>query len=235
MLKNERILFIGRNADSVKVLTRISTKARTISIKITAHNGVELIIPKNVSEKKAINFLNSKQDWIIQKTKQIPINTQTSFVEGAKIPIQGKIYTIIHSGTIRGKTRLEEDKLIVCGEIGVLSNRVSAFLKQLAKKEISEIAEIQSRKLGIKFNKITVKDTTSRWGSCSHTKNLAFSWRLIMAPKEVLEYVAAHEVAHLIQMNHSKNFWALVEAIFPSHRSCRKWLKENGAMLHTYG
>ena len=235
MIKNERTLCLGCDCDSVEVSTRFSPRAKKISIKITGHNGVELIVPRHVSEKQAMNFLYSKQDWIITKSKEIGIKTRTRFEDGAKVPIRGEVYTIEYSGTIRGKTRLEGDRLIVCGEKGVIAGRVRSFLQDLAKKEISARAEIESNKLGVDYSRITVRDTNSRWGSCSRKKNLSFSWRLIMAPRDVLEYVVAHEVAHLIEMNHSKNFWQLVESIFPAHQSSRKWLKDNGVMLHTYG
>ncbi len=235
MIKNERTLCLGEDCDSVEVSTRVSPRAKKITLKITGHNGVELVIPKNVSDKQAMHFLYSKQQWIIEKSKEIGIKSRTKFEEGAEIPIQGSVYKVEYGGSIRGKTRLEGDKLIVCGERGVLSKRVRAFLQELAKKEISARAEIEALKLGVKYSRITVRDTNSRWGSCSHKKNLSFSWRLIMAPRDVLEYVVAHEVAHIIEMNHSKNFWELVESIFPEHRSSRKWLKDNGVMLHTYG
>jgi len=235
MIKNDRTLFLGQDADSVEVSTRRSSKAKKISIKITGHNGVELVVPKNISDKQAIRFLNSKQDWIIQKSKEIGIKNRTFFEEGNQIPVQGEIYKIVHSGSIRGQSKLEDNQLIVCGELGVISKRVHSFLHELAKKEITARVEVEAHKLGLKYNRITVRDTNSRWGSCSHKKNLSFSWRLIMAPRDVLEYVVAHEVAHLKEMNHSKNFWMLVESIFPDHQSSRKWLKDNGVMLHTYG
>ena len=235
MTKNERTLCLGGDCDSVEVSTRVSPRAKKITLKITGHKGVELVIPKNVSDKQAMHFLYSKQDWIIEKSKRIGIKNRTLFEEGAQIPIQGNLYEIEYGGSIRGKTRLEGDKLIVCGERGVVAKRVRAFLQELAKKEIAARAEVEAHKLGVKFNKITVRDTNSRWGSCSQKKNLSFSWRLVMAPRDVLEYVVAHEIAHLIEMNHSKRFWNLVESIFPEHQSSRKWLKDNGVMLHTYG
>jgi predicted metal-dependent hydrolase len=235
MKQNERTLYLGCDSDSIEVLTRRSPRAKKVSIKITGHNGVELVIPKNITEKQALNFLYSKERWIVEKSKEIGIKNRTYFEEGSQIPIQGDVYIIQHSGSIRGRTRLEGDKLIVCGEKGVLSKRVKDFLQDLAKKEIVARAEIEAQKLGVNYSRITIRDTNSRWGSCSHKKNLSFSWRLIMAPRDVLEYVVAHEVAHLIEMNHSKKFWQLVESIFPSHRLSRNWLKDKGVMLHTYG
>ncbi|WP_347852611.1 M48 family metallopeptidase, partial [Planktomarina sp.] len=112
--------------------------------------------------------------------------------------------------------------------------RVKAFLKLQARLALQEAVDHYSERLGRPYGRLTLRDTTSRWGSCSTQGNLNFSWRLIMAPPEVLRYVAAHEVAHLEQMNHSAAFWALVERLFPGHQAQRDWLKHHGEDLHRY-
>lgn len=234
MFNFDKTLLLGGDENSIEVNPRKSARAKKISIKISSHNGVELIIPKNTSAARALKFLYSKEDWIVNKSREIRETEQVDIIEGAKIPVQGKFYSIKHSGSLRGVTHLHGDLIVVSGPEESIARKVINFLKQLAKKEITSRAEIEAMKLGVNYKKITVRDTTSRWGSCSHNKNLSFSWRLILAPKEVLDYVVAHEISHLLEMNHSKNFWNIVESIYPDHQSPRKWLKENGQSLHMY-
>ena len=110
--------------------------------------------------------------------------------------------------------------------------RVQAFLKAEARNDLAAASDRHAKALGRPFRKLTLRDTKSRWGSCSTQGDLMYSWRLVMAPPEVLDYVAAHEVAHLAEMNHSPAFWAVVERLFPNHAACRRWLRAHGQTLH---
>jgi len=112
--------------------------------------------------------------------------------------------------------------------------RLKAFLKLQARGRLQVACEFYAERLGRGFGKITLRDTRSRWGSCSANGDLMFSWRLIMAPPEVLDYVAAHEVAHLVEMNHSAAYWDVVRGIYPDYEAPRCWLKANGGLLHRY-
>ncbi len=112
--------------------------------------------------------------------------------------------------------------------------KVSVWLRERARERLSERTQVHCQSLGVRFTSITIRDTKSRWGSCSSTGALSYSWRLILAPDDVLDYVAAHEVAHLREMNHSSRFWALVEALKPDWRNHRRWLRDHGAELHRY-
>jgi len=234
MFNSSKILVLGSDENSIEVMPRKSARAKKISLKISSNKGVELIVPKHVSIERAIKFLYSKEEWIIEKSHKVMISPKAPMQIGSIIPIEGKRYTIKHSGNIRGVTHIEENYIIVSGPEEFAPRKVIEFLKVLAKKEIVARAEVEAMKLGVSFKSVTVRDTTSRWGSCSAKKALSFSWRLIMAPRHVLEYVVAHEVAHLLEMNHGKKFWQLVESIFPDHMASRRWLKENGSLLHSY-
>ena len=112
--------------------------------------------------------------------------------------------------------------------------RIATFLKQAARVHLSGACDTHARALGLSYGRISLRDTRSRWGSCSTQGNLMFSWRLIMAPPQVLDYVAAHEVAHLVEMNHSAAYWAVVARVFPDHKAPRRWLRDQGATLHRY-
>lgn len=218
----------------IEIFPRKSHLAKRVIIRVSAKNGVELIIPKRVSFKKAMDFLYKKEDWVIQKAEELKEKVQIKFKIGAEIPIMGNMYRIAHSGNLRGITKISEDMLIVSGLEGHVPRKVKQFLIKLAKTEIIKYAKIEAAKLKISFNAITVRDTTSRWGSCSRSGSLSFSWRLVLAPKEILQYVVAHEIAHILEMNHSKKFWDIVEKLFPNYKEARQWLRANGELLHSY-
>ena len=135
----------------------------------------------------------------------------------------------------RGVVRMENNFIIVPGDVGFMARRVREFLKAHAREEISRLAKDKAKRVGKTVKKISLRDTSSRWGSCSHDGNLSFSWRLVLAPHEVLEYLVAHEVAHLKEHNHSKAFWALVAQLFPAYEQAQQWLRRYGQKLYSYG
>lgn len=132
----------------------------------------------------------------------------------------------------RGLPRLENGELVLHGDPAFLKRRARDWLVAEARRTIVPLAEGYAKRLNKKLRRVTLKDTTSRWGSCSADGVLMFSWRLVMAPQEVLDYVVAHEAAHLVEMNHSAAFWAVVAEIYPRHRAARAWLKQHGGALH---
>lgn len=152
------------------------------------------------------------------------------------IPFKGVDHKIIHLDRLRGvieaKLIVGEPSLLVPGEPGMIPRKMITFLKKEARKELNAAVSECSEALGARAKIIRITDTTSRWGSCSTTRTLSFSWRIIMAPPEVLYYLAAHEVAHLREMNHSEDFWNLVREICPDMDKHKAWLKTNGNHLH---
>ncbi len=144
----------------------------------------------------------------------------------------------MHSGG-RGLVRLEGEDgatiLSVAGEPSFLSRRVMDWLKREARRDLQAAVARHTEALGRKHTGLRVGDARSRWGSCTAAGVLTFSWRLVLAPSHVLDYLAAHEVAHLAEMNHGPDFWALVDRLDPRHRAARAWLKQHGAGLHAVG
>ena len=138
-------------------------------------------------------------------------------------------------GTVR-LLELEEGRiLLVSGNESHMARRVTDWLKKQARKDLEEAVARHAAALDVKPASIRIKDTTSRWGSCSANRTLSFSWRVIMAPSFVLNYLAAHEVAHLREMNHSDRFWRHVESICPNYEDGQAWLRDQGRRLHSYG
>jgi len=161
------------------------------------------------------------------------------FAHGAVLPVRGVPHVVLHRPDLRGRARLEHTDqghvLLVPGEAAHLTRRVSDFLKAEARRDFETAAAHYAARLGVTLGRISIKDTRSRWGSCSARGDLSFSWRLILAPPEVLDYLAAHEVAHLREMNHSANYWAILEELCPATARAETWLKAHGASLHRYG
>lgn len=213
----------------VEINLKRSGRARRISLRVSALDGrVTLTIPQGVSEKAGLAFAAEKADWLRKNTARHGDTHQA--VEGLSLPVQGVPLTI-EAGTGRS-VRIEGDRIIVPGDPDRLGARLSGYLKTLARDRLAAASDHYATRLGRQYSRITLRDTRSRWGSCSREGALSFSWRLIMAPPDVLNYVAAHEVAHLAEMNHSSRFWDTVTRIHGPYNTQRAWLRTDGAALH---
>jgi predicted metal-dependent hydrolase len=161
------------------------------------------------------------------------------FAHGTLVPLRGVDHQIVHRpgkrGTVWTEVDGEERALCVAGEEAYVARRVRDFLKREAKSDLEAATRAAAARLGVRIKRVSIRDQSSRWGSCSTTGVLSYSWRLILAPPFVLDYLAAHEVAHLIEMNHSRRFWRLVERICPHVTSAKTWLDVHGTNLHRYG
>ena len=215
----------------VELTLRRSPRARRISLRVSGLDGqVTLTMPRGVSEGEALDFALSKGDWLRAQLQDQPGPMTVGW--GANIPIEGQPLRIVQ-GTGR-RVLAEGDTLRVPGPGGSVASRLQAFLKALARDRLAVASNHYAALLGRPYTRITLRDTRSRWGSCTSNGGLMYSWRLIMAPPEILSYVAAHEVAHLQEMNHSPAFWAVVEELLPDYHEPRQWLRLNGAALHRY-
>ncbi|NRB16585.1 MAG: M48 family metallopeptidase [Rhodobacteraceae bacterium] len=216
-------------APPVPLTLRRSPRARRISLRISALDGrVTLTLPKSLPEGDALAFAAEKEDWIRSHLAKHPeaMVVQT----GSCLPIDGRDRRIVAA---KGKRVLVRDD-----EIEVPGDRpgrvLQRFLRELARDRLAAASDHYAAKLGRSYNRITLRDTRSRWGSCTSDGGLMYSWRLILAPPEVLRYVAAHEVAHLAEMNHSAAFWAQVAHLYGDYQPPRGWLKAQGGGLHRF-
>ena len=220
---------------SVPLTIRPDARARRITLRIDpGGQSLKLTVPKGLKEREIQDFLNRHQGWLMTKLARFP--TTNAVVEGRYIQIRGVAHRIERTGKLRGLTETTEKDgekvLLVGGAEDHLARRIRDFLKVEARKDLDLLARRHAAAIGRKVNSITLKDTKSRWGSCSHDGNLSFSWRIVMAPDHVIDYLAAHEVAHLAEMNHSDRFWAICEDLCPHSDEAKRWLERNGAMLH---
>jgi len=221
------------------VRVRRHRQARRYTLRIqAATREVVLTIPPRGTLKEAREFAQKHGGWIAARLGRLP--EAAPFTDGALLPLRGVPHRISHRRTARGTVWTElgdngEPLLCVAGQAPHLDRRIGDFLRREARHDLHAATSRYAAALGLSFKRITVRDQSSRWGSCSTNGMLSFSWRLILAPSQVLDYLAAHEVAHLVEMNHSPRFWRLVQRICPHHQGAKAWLDAHGADLHRYG
>ena len=215
----------------IALLVRRSPRARRISLRVSRLDGrVTLTLPRGVSEREGMAFARSREGWIRGHLADLPAPERIT--EGSVIPVEGRDRRVVAGQG--AAVRLGDDEIAVPLHRAAPERRLGAFLKGLARDRLSAAADTYAARLGRGYSRLTLRDTRSRWGSCSARGALSFSWRLILAPPDVLDYVAAHEVAHLAEMNHSARFWARVTEIHGPYDVQRRWLRENGETLHRF-
>lgn len=220
-------------APPVEVHLRKSAQARRFSLRVSRLDGrVTLTLPLRAREADAMRFLNDQEGWLRKTLADMPSAEGIEIAPGVSLPVEGRMLTI-GSGTGRS-LQFVGDQLLVPGDPSRAGRRVAAFLKVLARDRLARASSRYAAQVGRSYSRMTLRDTRSRWGSCSHDAALMYSWRLIMAPPAVLDYVAAHEVAHLVEMNHSSAFWDVVSRICPDWQRQRGWLRSEGQDLHLY-
>lgn len=213
----------------ITVTLRKSGRARRLSLRISRLDGrATLTMPLRVPLREAVAFITEKEGWLRAHLSGIAAPAVATF--GTTIPFRGQAL-VLASGPVRRPT-VQNGTLVLPHDPALAPARAQAFLKAEARTHLAAASDRYAATLGRPFRKLTLRDTRSRWGSCSVQGDLMYSWRLVMAPPEVLDYVAAHEVAHLAEMNHSPAFWAVVNRLFPDHAACRRWLRNHGQTLH---
>lgn len=226
----------GRTLD---VALRRRDAARRMTLRVSSATGdVVLTLPPAASLAGAKSFLDAHTGWIAQRLLRLP--KPVAFLPGAVVPLRGTPHQIVHWSRVRGRTHATsgeagEAVIAVSGEESAVPGRVRRFLAGEAEVDLHAAVTKHTEALGVAARRITLRDTRSRWGSCSSAGALSFSWRLILAPPFVLDYLAAHEVAHLKEMNHSHRFWRIVHELCPRTDEAETWLNRNGTGLHRYG
>jgi predicted metal-dependent hydrolase len=213
-----------------------SPTARRISLRLDVAAGkAVLVAPYQVSRRQAVDFLQRHRGWLAAKAAQMP--ARHAFADGVTIPVLGIPHQVRgNPSRLRGLVQRQGGVVEVPGASEHLPRRLTDYLKKEAKREIVARAQIKAAKLGRPIAAVTLRDQRSRWGSCTASGRLAFSWRLVMAPEWVLDYVVAHEVAHLAELNHGPKFWRIcAELTEADPKVARAWLKQNGAGLHLLG
>ena len=211
-------------------------RAKRLTLRIQpGGDGLKVTTPSHVGDDEIEEFVSRNRNWAAARLARLPEKKKAEI--GAIIPYRGTDHEIVSSGKLRGVVEATEDEnkrqLIVPGEPQMVGRKVLNFFKQQARQELDRVVFQHASTLGVKPKQIRITDTTSRWGSCSSTRTLSFSWRIIMAPPEVLDYLAAHEVAHLVEMNHSERFWGVTRNLCPEMEKHKSWLRSHGNDLHS--
>lgn len=215
----------------VTVHLRRSQQARRISLRVSGLDAkVTLTLPRGVRTAEGIAFATEKAAWLRQQMQSRPQTQQVGL--GVRLPLVGREMQVV-PGTGK-RIEVVGDEILVPGSEETVGRRLATFFKHLARDHLASASDRYAADLGLRYNRISLRDTRSRWGSCSSAGGLMYSWRLIMAPQDVLEYVVAHEVAHLRHMDHSAAFWAQVRELYGPYESQRLWLREEGNALHRY-
>lgn len=210
-----------------------SPKARRMRLRIDRlGRRAVLVLPRRASESLGLAFARSKADWIAGQISKLP--EKKIFADGMPLSFLGRDVVIHHSPAARRGVWMSDGVIWVSGQAEHLARRVRDFLKEEFREYASRKVRETAEKLGVKISRISVRDTTSRWGSCSRDGHISLSWRLGLAPVHVLDYVIVHEAAHLRQMNHSPAFWQVVEGVCPEYKLAELWLKRNTAYLYSF-
>jgi predicted metal-dependent hydrolase len=221
------------------VRVRRHRQARRYTLRIhAATREVILTMPPRGSVREAKEFAQKHGGWIAARLHRLP--EAAPFADGATVPLRGVAHRIAHRPGARGTVwseMAESGELLLCvaGDAPHVDRRVSDYLRREALRDLEAASRRAAGQLGVSIKRISVRDQASRWGSCSTTGVLSYSWRLILAPPFVLDYLAVHEVAHLIEMNHSPRFWRLVNRICADANRAKVWLDVHGSDLHRYG
>ncbi|MBA5778779.1 M48 family metallopeptidase [Stappia sp. F7233] len=222
-----RKIHLRRNARAKRYLLRVPADEREAVLTVPAGGSLET----------ALDFARRQHGWLAARLseRQAPVD----FADGASIPFRGLDHRIRLSGKLRGLVErtdcVDGWELRVPGDAVHLPRKLTDWLKKEARHDLEAAVARHAANIPRKPSAITIRDTRSRWGSCAANGRLSFSWRLVLAPPSVLDYVAAHEVAHLMEMNHGPRFWTLCRRLAPQTEDARQWLKEHGARLHAYG
>lgn len=230
-------VFCGERSYELAVVRHPRARRYTIRVR-DARRDVVLTMPKRGNLADAHVFAQKNVAWIAAKLTRLP--DIVPFADGAIVPFRGVPHRIVHRTNTRGTVWIEQDEpgsnlICVAASAAHISRRVTDFLKREAKKSLAEASRAYAAKIGVGIGRISLRDSASRWGSCSESGSLSYSWRLILAPAFVLDYLAAHEIAHRIELNHSDRFWDLLDSMTPDRRRAEAWLTAHGNGLHRYG
>ncbi len=234
-----KTLLVKHGSQIFSVRLRRHRRARRYTLRIhPSDREAILTMPPRGNLADAKDFAHRHGAWIAARLGRLP--KAAPFQHGTVIPLRGVPHRIVHRAVSRGtvwlETRDSGEKIIcVAGDEDFIDRRVHDFLKREARKDLQKASAHYAAQLGVKVKRISIRDQSSRWGSCTSAGSLSYSWRLILAPPFVLDYLAAHEVAHLVEMNHSAKFWRVVGRVCGAVDRAKAWLDTHGNDLHRYG
>jgi predicted metal-dependent hydrolase len=232
-------LLVKHGSQIYAIRLRRHRRARRYTLRIhPSDREAILTMPPRGTIAEAKDFAQRHGGWIAARLGRLP--KAAPFLPGTVVPIRGVAHRIVHRAGVRGTVWPEtrdsgERVLCVAGGAEHVERRVHDYLKREARNDLQEAVQTYAQALGVRVKRLSIRDQSSRWGSCTSAGSLSFSWRLILAPTHVLDYLAAHEVAHLVEMNHSPRFWRVVDKVCDDVERAKRWLDTHGNDLHRYG
>lgn len=212
----------------IEVTLRHSARAKRLSLRVSRLDGrVTLTLPKHTPAHEGVSFLRAKEAWL--RGHLADIKPVTSLSLEKTVLFRGEPHTITPSLTRKASIEGSRIQVHPARPVGA---QIKGLFRQQARNALADASDKYAASIGRPYARLTIRDTRSRWGSCSTDGALMYSWRLIMAPPAVLDYVAAHEVAHLVEMNHQPAFWSVVAGLCPEYQIHRQWLRKHGDQLH---
>jgi predicted metal-dependent hydrolase len=232
--KNDaRIVKIELDGSEIAIKVTPHAAARRMTLRLS-RNGETFVltVPRRHSRKAAEDFIAASHGWMRATRARLPAMQEVA--DGACLYFKGEAYTLRATNKLRGIVSLDNAtrEITVPGGLSHMQRRLKDWLKREAERELSETSRRYAMAMAVSFKKLSVRDQKSRWGSCTSDGALSYSWRLILAPPMVLDYVVAHEVAHLRELNHGPRFWRLVLTHCSNARAAKQWLRRNGQSLH---
>jgi len=229
--------YIAIEGAKIPVTVRRSSRARHYRLSLHHRIGPVLTVPDGGRWAEAEQFLIGQTGWLAARLERAP--PPVPFAVGAKIPIRGQMHEIVASVKIRGQVECRQTdngpQLRVPGGPAHMGRRLTDWLRDQARGDLEISVARHSATLDVRAARLRMGNQLTRWGSCNSDRALSFNWRLVLAPPYVLDYVGAHEVAHLVELNHSPAFWQVVRLTLPDMAKGRAWLKTHGGRLHAYG
>lgn len=233
----ETITLLSSSGKEIPYKLRVSTRARRLRITVSA-SGVTVTLPKGVPLREAERFLRHQEAWVLAQLEKVSKQNKPAVLPPDVILLHGEVLRLsrIEEPDRKARARVEVSRgrvLVRLPQGSTLSTRkaAEAWLRQEARDEIERVVIEEARRMGARPKAVSIRDQRTRWGSCSSRGGLSFNWRLVMAPPEVLRYVVIHELGHLFEPNHSRDFWALVARYYPDYKKARLWLRKNAAAL----
>jgi len=236
-LRSSRRELLRIEGKPVTITIKLNRRARRLIVKVHPSTGeVTVVAPSQRALNHALEFARSESNWIARRLAEVP--APVAFGPGARIPFRGEEHIVEAADAGPAPVWIDDGEgrriIRVSGRSEHAARRLLDYLKREARKTLIARTGELAQRIGLTPKRITVRDTESRWGSCSADRALSFSWRLILAPDFVLNYVVAHEVAHMRHMNHGVRFWNLVRELVGEIDTPQAWLSANGPLLHRY-
>jgi hypothetical protein len=228
---------IELGGQTTPLVVRVDRRARRLIVRVDSRSRTVIVTaPSRRAVPDALRFARENGRWIERRLAKAEV--AVGLAPGARCPYRGVPHRVELSGGTRDPVRRVEGReplLLVGGDPRHLNRRLTDWLKREARREIETAVARYCALLGKTPGRIRLRDPRSRWGSCSEAGDLSFSWRLILAPPAILDYVAAHECAHLVHLDHSPAFWRTVEMLGPDPAAARRWFRQHGERLHAIG